>query len=97
MSAFDIDMCDENRKKLGIPKDKHIILIIGEKQVTKYSNESADYSDVRRELRINEDLIAKYIELFENPNTNEEVLYQILNDSSDLYDYFKGKTKGLGE
>ena len=97
LSAFDIDMCDENRKKLGIPKDKHIILIIGEKQVTKYSNESADYSDVRRELRINEDLIAKYIELFENPNTNEEVLYRILNDSSDLYNYFKGKTKGLGE
>lgn len=97
LSAFDIDMCDENREKLGIPKDKHIILIIGEKQVTKYSNESADYSDVRRELRTNEELVKEYIKLFEDPNTNEEVLYRILNDSNDLYDYFRGKTKGLGE
>lgn len=97
LSAFDINMCDENRRKLGIPKDKHIILIIGEKQVTKFSNESQEYSDVRRELKNNMDLIKKYIELFENPSTSEEVLYKILNDSSDLYNYFKGKAKGLGE
>lgn len=97
LSAFDINMCDENRRKLGIPKDKHIILIIGEKQVTKHSNESAEYSDIRRELKNNMALIKKYIELFEDPSTSEEILYRILNDSSDLYDSFKEKAKGLGE
>ena len=88
-------MCEENRRKLGIPKDKHIILIIGEKQITTYSNESQDYSDTRKELKNNKELIKKYIELFENPNTSEEVLYKILNDSSDLYKYFEDKVKGL--
>ena len=97
LSAFDIHMCDENREKLGITKDKHIILIIGEKQVTKHSNENTDYSDVRRELKNNIDLIQKYIELFENPNSNEEVLYKILNDSSDLYSNLMEKGKGLVE
>lgn len=97
LSAFDINMCDENREKLGIPKDKHIILIIGEKQVTKHSNESVEYSDIRRELKNNMALIKKYIELFENPKTSAEILYRILNDSSDLYDSFKEKAKGLGE
>lgn len=97
LTAFDIKMCEENRRKLGIPKNKHIILIIGEKQVTKFSKESQEYADIRRELSNNIELIKQYIELFENPNTSEDLLYKILNDSSDLYDSFKEKAKGLGD
>ena len=95
ITAFHINMCDENRRKLGISQEKSVILVIGEKQVNKHSNESQEYSYFIREFKDNALEIKKYIELFENPNTEEKVLYRILNDSSDLYDYFIEKSKGL--
>ena len=94
--AIEINICSENRQKLNLPEDKHIILIIGEKQVTKHSNESEDYSEVISEIINNKDSIIKYIQLFENPNTPEEILYKILNDSSDLYNYFRDNSNVLG-
>ena len=96
LTAFDVKMCEENYQKLDIPSDKHVILIVGEKQVEKYSNERAEYGDMRRELSHYEGLVKEYIKLFEDPSTPVEVLYKILDDSSDLYDKLTQNDRGLG-
>ena len=97
LSAFDIDMCEENRKKLNIPIDKKIIFVIGEKKVTKFNTETREYGFFKRELRDNLAEVQQVISLLENPNTPEDILYTLLNDSSDLYDSFVKKVKGLGD
>ncbi len=84
--AFDINVCDENRKKLKLPKDKHVILILGEIDVTKFSNETTDDIPAKSKLNSRSIYIKKYIKLFEDPNTKEEVLREIILDSQKYYE-----------
>ena len=90
ISVFDIIMCDENCEKLNLPTNKHVILIIGEKQVTKYPQESQDYSYLIKEYRNNQDQIRVMIEKLENPATPKEELEIMFNESSDIYSEFVG-------
>lgn len=94
LSCLKIDLCEENRIKLNLPS-RTIILIIGQMNISNH-NSDTEYGYFRTQIEENRENIQKIVELFENPNTPAEVMYKLLNDSSDLYNDLRGKIKGNG-
>ena len=94
LSCLKIDLCEENRIKLNLPS-RTIILIIGQMNISNH-NSDTEYGYFRTQIEENRENIQKIVEQFENPNTPAEVMYKLLNDSSDLYNDLRGKIKGNG-
>ena len=86
VSMFDINMCDENREKIMIPKNKNVIVFISEIEVHQFSNESSEYSDFTSQFDKIDGEIRDFIKLFEDPETPTKKLMEILNESSKCYE-----------
>ena len=94
VSFIKINLCEENKNKLNL-RINNIILIIGEINISNH-NTNSEYSAFIKQYEENKEQIEQVIQLLKNPNTPVETLYKLLNDSSDLYNYFRDNSNGFG-
>ena len=93
MSFIKITMPQENVDKIGA-KSRMVLLIIGAADI-KNHNTNSEYSEFISEYETYSKEIQATIRMLEDPNTPQDELLKLLDDSSDLYNLFieTAKTK----
>lgn len=64
---------DVNKEKIGIHREKNVLLIIGLREIN-HNQKSKEYGRMIDEAKEHENTIMEIVQAFENPNTSKEIL-----------------------
>jgi len=93
ISCLKIDLCEENRQKLGV--ESNTVILILNLVVIGNINLHSNYSEFSKQLGKYYEEIQNVIKLFEDPTTPVEVLTEILTDSNYFYNRLtKNRSQG---